>query len=261
MLTNIVSDVRSGKTLWATIVALNEVNYAQKFKLSPRPVLANYKIRLPNWQPLKPESLFRITKPTLVILDEAYAWLESRQSGTSIAKYMSYILFQSGKRGIDFYLTDQVEGSIDTRYRQLMNYRIECENLGVNFGFLYHFTKRIKGGFTMPVNKLLPYSQAEKIFPYYDTFEIVNPIDEELLYKVTQDKDDTVEKVTQIANKMLKKFPPNAWKVAMIENYCLKEKIPKYLVKMLHGEMKTKMAENIYNSTYTKRLKRSESND
>lgn len=261
MLTNIVSDVRSGKTLWATAVAINEVNYAKRFNLPPRPVFANYKIRLPNFKPLKPEDLFQITKPTLVILDEAYAWIESRQSGTPISRYMSYILFQSGKRGIDFYLTDQVEGSIDKRYRLLMNYRIECENLGVNIGFLYHFSKRTKGGFTMPRNKLMPYSWAEKIFPFYDTLEIVNPIDEELLFKVTKSKDETLEQVVEITEKMLKKFPPNAWKVAMIENYCLKEKIPRYMVKMIHGELKTKMAENIYNQTYTNRLKRRESHD
>jgi hypothetical protein len=261
MLTNVVSDVRSGKTLWTTAVAVNEVVYAQRFNLPPRPVLANYKIRLPNWKPLRPELLFTITKPTLVLLDEAYAWLESRQSGTPISRYMSYILFQSGKRGIDFYLTDQIEGSIDTRYRQLLNYRVECENLGVNTGFLYHFTKRVKGGFTMPSNKIMPYSWAEKIFPYYDTLEIVNPIDEELLYKVSQNKENTVERITTIVQKMLLKFPPNAWKIPMIENYCLKEKIPHYMVKMIHGEIKTKIAENIYNSTYTKRLKRRETHD
>lgn len=125
-LTNVVSDVRQGKTLWTTIVAINEYNHAFRNRYTPRPLFANYKINLPNWHPLKPETLFAINKKryprSLVLLDEAYAWIESRGSGSSnLNKFMSYILFQSGKRGIDFMLTDQIEGTIDTRYRQLLN--------------------------------------------------------------------------------------------------------------------------------------------
>jgi hypothetical protein len=99
----------------------------------------------------------------------------------------------------------------------------------------------------------MPYSWAQKIFPYYDTLEIVNPIDDELLYKVTQDKDDTIEVVQSIVDDMISIFPPNAWKLSMIENYCLKNKHPKYLAKLIHGEMKVKIAENIYKSTYRKK--------
>jgi hypothetical protein len=223
--------------------------------------MANYKIRLPNWKPLKPESLFSVNKPTLVILDEAYAWLESRQSGTPIARYMSYILFQSGKRGIDFYLTDQIEGSIDTRYRQLLNFRIECENLGVNVGFFYHFTKRTKGGFSMPVDKVLPYSVAEKVFPYYDTLEIINPIDEELLFKVSESKESTVEVVDDIVEKLLDKYPANIIKKGMISDYCLRERKPHYLVELVYNRIRTKIADELYKQPYEKRLKRADDHD
>jgi hypothetical protein len=260
-LTNIVSDVRSGKTLWATIVALTERSYAIARGFEPRPVYANYKIDIPNWHPLKPEKLFTIDKPTLVILDEAWAWLESRQSGTPIHLYMSYILFQSGKRGIDIILTDQIEGTIDTRYRQLLNYRVQCENLGEGIGFIYYFQRRTKGGFTEPTVKFLPYEIAEKVFPFYNTFEIINPIDESLLFKISDNKDDTVELVKGIVKEMLKKFPAGAWKLPMIENYCMKKKHPKYLVKIIHGEMRTKMAEQIYNKANRKSLKRVDDDD
>lgn len=259
--TNVVSDVRSGKTLWITATAINEYRWAKTHGYKPRPVLANYKINLPNFKPLKPEMLFNIQEPSLINLDEAWSWLESRQSGTPIHLFMSQILFQSGKLGIDIQMTDQIEGSIDVRYRKMMNYRVECENLGSNVGFVYYFSKRVRGGFTRSITKFMPYSVAKQIFPYYDTFEKINSMDESLLYKVSSDKTDEMDTIAEIVEEMIKKFPPNAWKVSMVENYCVKNNIPRYRAKLIYGELKIKMAENIYNATYTNRLKRRESHD
>jgi hypothetical protein len=260
-LTNIVSDVRSGKTLWATILALTEKSYANARGFEPRPVLANYKIEIPNWRSLRPQMLHNIDYSCLVILDEAWAWLEARRSGTPIHIFMSSILFQSGKTGIDIVLTDQIEGTIDKRYRLLMNYRVECENLGEGVGFIYYFQKRIKGGFTEPTVKFLPYSEAEKVFPFYNTYELINPMDDSLLFKVSDDKEETMEIVSEIVDKMLKIFPAGVWKLPMIENYCLKRKHPKYLVKLIHGELRTKIAEQIYNKAYRKSLKSVDDDD
>src|SRR4030042_4075128 len=134
MLISIEGDVGSGKTLLSTFMAIDD----------PRPVYANYKINIPNFKPLKPEMLWELNKPTLIILDEAYTWLENRTSGKPINRYMSYILFQSRKRGLDFILTDQIVGTIDPRYRWMINFDIQSEVH--EHGFLYQLTKLSRMG-------------------------------------------------------------------------------------------------------------------
>lgn len=252
MLVNYVGDVGSGKTLMTTGLAMSD----------SRLVLANYNIKIPNFKPLKPEMLLTLdeSQPALVILDEAYAWLESRRSGTPMPIYMSYILFQSRKRFIDILMTDQIEGTIETRYRQMLNWRVECYAEG-ELGFSYHFYKRARGGFRGPFRKFLPMNKAEPIFPYYDTLEIVEPMDKELIYKISEDKVETVDKVDEIVDAILKKLPLNAVKKAVVADYCLRNKHPHYLVELVYNRIKTKIAENIYYPTYTKRLKRSEAHD
>jgi hypothetical protein len=249
MLVNFVGDVGSGKTLFTTGLALNET----------RQVLANYELKIPNYVKLKPEMLFdEKLPPSLVILDEAYAWLESRKSGTPMPIYMSYILFQSRKRFIDILMTDQLEGTIETRYRQMLNWRVEC-NEEKGLGFSYYFFKRARGGFLGPFRYFLPLQNAEKIFPFYNTLEIIDPMDKELIYKISEDKQETVDVVDSIVEEILSKFPLNAVKKAVIADYCLRNKHPHYLVELVFNRIKTKIAENIYYPTYNKRLKRGES--
>lgn len=249
MLVNFVGDVGSGKTLFTTGLALGET----------RQVLANYNIKIPNFVKLKPEMLFdENLPPSLVILDEAYAWLESRRSGTPMPIYMSYILFQSRKRFIDILMTDQLEGTIETRYRQMLNWRVECsEEKGM--GFSYYFFKRARGGFLGPFKYFLPLQNAEKIFPFYDTLEIIDPMDKELVYKISEDKQETVDIVDDIVAEILKKIPPTAVKKGLVADYCLRNKHPHYLVELVFNAIKTKIAENIYYPSYTNKLKRGES--
>ena len=250
MLTNAVGDVGSGKTLLMTGMALRDT----------RQVLANYKIRIPNWKQLKPEMLFTLDKPSLVLIDEAYIFLESRRSGTAMPIYMSYILFQSRKRGIDIVLSDQIEDTIEKRYRLMMNRRIECENLG-DMGFLYYVSDRVRGGFTIPRRFFLPIESAEVLFPLYDTLQIINPIDEKMLYTISEDKEETIEKVDRIVAEILKKVPPTAVKKGLVADYCLRNKEPHYLVELVFNSIKTKIAENIYYPSYRNKLKRAETDD
>jgi hypothetical protein len=249
MLANFVGDVGSGKTLFTTGLAMRDT----------RQVLANYNIKIPNYKKLKPEMLFdENLPPSLIILDEAYAWLESRRSGTPMPIYMSYVLFQSRKRFMDILMTDQLEGTIETRYRQMLNWRIECDAEN-DIGFSYYFYKRVRGGFIGPFHQFLPMENATRIFPYYDTLEIIDPMDKELIYKISEDKQETVDVVDGIVDEILKKFPLNAVKKAVVADYCLRNKHPHYLVELVFNRIKTKIAENIYYPTYNKRLKRGES--
>jgi len=249
-LTVIEGPVGSGKTLLMTGLAARE----------ERQVLANYTIRIPHWKQLKPEMLFTLTTPSLVLMDEAYIWLEARRSGTPMPIYMSYILFQSRKREIDIVLGVQLEDTVETRYRQMVDRRIECQSVG-GMGFLYYVSDRVRGGFSRPARYFLPWENAKVLFPLYDTLQIISPIDDQMLYRISEDKIETVDRVDKIVEEILKKFPLNAVKKGVVSDYCLRNKQPHYLVDLVFNSIKTKIAENIYYPTYKNRLKKAENHD
>jgi hypothetical protein len=170
----ISGDVGSGKTLLETEFALT----------SKLPVLANYDIgdfsinpdgtkklikRHPNIQLLDIGNLFHLPYPKCrVLLDEAYAYLESRVSMSKLNQYMSYILFQSRKRGIDFILTAQLTNSIDNRFNNLCDLNIVAQQ--IKGGFRYFVTN----GVTIKI-LFMPYKKAEKIWNKYDTAQVIMP--------------------------------------------------------------------------------------
>ena len=228
-LISVIGDVGSGKTLFATYIALHD----------PRKVYSNYKIKRKKWELLKPETLVKLQSESLVIIDEAYAWLESRLSGRNINLYLSYILFQSRKRKMDIILTEQLESTIDVRYRNMINYEVICEK-DVD-GFHYQL---LKYGRKNGMAKLfMPYSVAEKIFPKYNTLELINPIDENMIFDIAEDKDDYVKTIDKTVNKLLKKAPPKAWKKGMVEDYCLRNRLPKAFVQYIYNAIQAKRLE------------------
>ena len=98
MLVSVLGDIRVGKTLFTSILA----------KYSYGKVYANYKLDIPQYYKLEPTDLFKLPNNCEVFIDEAYTWLEARTSGADLNKCSSYILFQSGKRTINIYLTAQL---------------------------------------------------------------------------------------------------------------------------------------------------------
>jgi len=107
-------------------------------------------------------------KKCKVIIDEAYAYLESRVSMSKLNLYMSYILFQSRKRGIDIIVTAQLAGTIDHRFIDLSDTMIGAKQ--VRDGFLYIITD----GRTTQFKKI-KFADAERIWGRYDTTEVVLP--------------------------------------------------------------------------------------
>jgi hypothetical protein len=224
VLISFVGDVGSGKTLGATICACGD----------DRDIYSNYEIRLPNWHNLQPETLFKLgDKPSLVIIDEVYIWLESRQSGTPLSKYLSYILFQSRKRYIDFIITAQLEHSYDRRFREMTTYTVLSQAIP-EFGFQYLIFHRLLGEYQEPTPMFLPFEIAELFYPLYDTLQLVSPIDEKLIYQVSTDKADTVELVDTIANEIMDKAGKRKITKGAVSDYCLRNGHPKYVVNLVY---------------------------
>ena len=70
-LTSIIGKLGSGKTFLA-------VYLATKLK---RPIISNFKLHIPNYEPLELFDLIELKPHTNVFIDEAYAWLDCRTSG------------------------------------------------------------------------------------------------------------------------------------------------------------------------------------
>jgi len=225
-----LGDVGSGKTLLATILACYD----------ERPILSNYEIKLPRWKRLQPELLNNVHEPTVVIVDEAYTWLESRRPGTPISLYMGYILFQSRKRGIDFIVTDQIDGVIDTRFRQMVNYTILCQVIP-EIGFNYLIFKKSFYGYSEPGEFTVPFEMAELFYPMYDSWELISPIDNQLLLKVSSDKGDTVKHVDGLADELISKVDAKRISMAVVSDFCIRKNEPHYIAKMVYGAIKGRL--------------------
>ena len=228
MLISIEGDVGSGKTLLATFIASTD----------SRKVYSNYKLNIPNFSPLKPETLWNLNEPSLVLLDEAYSWLESRTSGKDVNRYMSYVLFQSRKRGLDFILTEQLVGTIDLRYRGMINWVIQAEAFELGFEYLCYKVTR-KGVFG-PARLVMSNRIAERIFPLYDTFEKVDPLDTDMLFKISQDKGEIIKQIDVVRDILIKEYgSPQKISLGNVRDYCLRNSFPKPYVQSVYDAIKS----------------------
>ena len=105
-----------------------------------------------------------------VFIDEGYTWLESRISGSKLNKLISYLLFQSGKRGLDIYITAQLFSTVDLRFREQSSLIIYCKKVKDNFYYTIH--NRETGTYKQFI---MTKEIAEQYFPLYDTYEIIEP--------------------------------------------------------------------------------------
>lgn len=108
----------------------------------------------------------------LVVIDEAYLWLDSRRSMSKENVNVSYVVLQSRKRGFDVLYIAQVRSSVDLRLRELSEIWVYCEKRGDGF----HYTVIWRGMNAKIMHEFLSKKAAEKVFPYFDTREIVSPV-------------------------------------------------------------------------------------
>lgn len=191
-LASVYGDLGSGKTLLLTYIAAHvEENI---------PILANYTLRLPNYRPLEPEMLYDLKYDrALVLIDEAYTWLESLVTGSKINRYWSYILFQSRKRGLEMFITAQLPRTINIRFKEMSEINVYC--MRIREGFKY-IVEREKMGEIYYKSYVLPFAKAEKYYPLYDTLQIVRPpnVQELGMEFVLQDQ----EKLMKLVDKAVK---------------------------------------------------------
>ena len=237
MLILVRGDVGSGKTLWATGYALDDW----------RALYANYRIRRKGWHDLKPEVLITLDEePSLIIMDEGYTWLESRTSSSHLNRYLSYILFQSRKRQMDIIITAQLSRSIDVRFRLMANFDVYCE--ATDDGFYYEITKLSARRIYQPLRYLLPFEEAEKIYPKYETYEKI-PIDKNLIEDISTDKSEVIEEVDIVVEKLLKIAPARKWTKGAVTDYCLRNDIARHraelIINAIKGQSLMDMATNI----------------
>jgi hypothetical protein len=215
-LTALVGDLGAGKTLFLTNQAIED----------DRPVYSNYEIKIDRYHALTPEMLVDIEGPALIIIDDAYDWLESRLSGRDINRYFSYVYFQSRKRGLEFMISIQLLSTIDLRYRDMITYLVLAEKIE-DVGFQYTIVKN-----TMRQQKakvlFLPYENAEELFPMYNSWEYMPTIDAELMSKVieaTNPEGLNIE-VANMAREIITKNPNKKITKGFVKDYLIQNKKP-----------------------------------
>lgn len=198
MLVIISGNVGSGKTLLMTIFALSSqtAHIVSNYKLHPR-VDMNKTVSAFDMLPfVKCEY-----ESCLILLDEAYTYLESRTSGAEQNRLMSYVLFQSRKKDVDMYLTVQLKSTIDVRFRELADIYIECQtrNPKSREDFVYCLHKG-------PKSKVIriKFADALPFMQLYDTYEVVtsDTAHDDSTYSQFMTEADRVKMVTALSTEI-----------------------------------------------------------
>jgi len=185
MLIGISGNIRSGKTLIATIlgyilIKFGDVvysNYWTKFSILKSPLdLIN----------------FNIDKGDL-ILDEIHTMIDSRLNSQA-GRYISYFITQSGKREINIIYTTQSFMMVDKRLRELTHIKILCHNYKTKFK--YQIFKLQDDGINYKYIRslYLSHEKAKLYFDLYDTKEIIFAPD------VSSESTITLDEIKQILN-------------------------------------------------------------
>jgi hypothetical protein len=226
-LTIVLGGLGAGKTLFTTIMGCHE---------QVRPVYANYHIRCPKFAEFDLHTFLRGEYANcIIILDEAYVYLESRSSGRLLNKVLSYVLFQSRKMGMDIILTAQLNSSLDVRFRELVDFVVRCRASSDGFHYTITFlaTNHTKQFF-------LPTPCARTYFPKYDTMERVEPVEEmdkvlEITTSPQQKLKDAESFAVQVLDTIEAEFGPGQRPThALVDFYCQQMETPAYLWEMVY---------------------------
>jgi hypothetical protein len=208
-------------------------------------LLSNYEIRKDDrYEDLFPEMLMdKSLHDAIILLDEVYAWLESRTSGRDINRYMSYILFQARKKDIDFYMTEQLLSTVDLRYRDMIDFEVRCKAVP-NYKHPVGFQYRIIDVLEKKIYPMyLTIDAASKYFSYYDSYQPISPIDDEMMVKISKNKTSIIEEIDGIVDYLMNEGPnPGKISKGVVSDYCLRNGYPKSYVDMAHNALKARLA-------------------
>lgn len=217
----ILGNLGTGKTLFLVILATS----------LKRLIYSNFKLHLDNYRKLELIDFIDLETNVNVFIDEAYAWIDSRTSGSAVNRYCSYIILQSRKTFTDVFLTAQLFGTLDVRFRLQSNVIVYCQKVGsmkynniiVPEKFVYTILNRetnVSQNFELDFNDAIPY------FKLFDTLEIVDSNEKESLeyYLIKDNKKRLKNKVFEYVNALnmsdikIKKLTHSSLKFALLVN-------------------------------------------
>lgn len=217
-LTSVIGNLGSGKTLYLA-------RFSTKLK---RPIYSNFKLHRPNYRPLDLVDLIGLENNVNIFIDEAYAWIDSRVSGSAVNRYCSYVILQSRKTFTDVFITAQMFSTVDIRFRIQSNILIKCKAIGkqkfykaiVPIKFRYITINRENNARKI---QELYFDDAIKYFNTYDTLEIIDSSEREALefYLIVKNPRRLKEKVISIAKSIdsdVNKITHPSVKFAMLMN-------------------------------------------
>ena len=204
MLWIILGDYGSGKTLYMVLEAVS----------SKKDVLGNFTIKgLKNYQKIDIMDLKDIGFGKLILLDEMQTWLESRTSMSFRNRYITNIVDESRKRGIDVFGTAHLFTSIDIRFRSNCHRIIKCSRVGQKDNSwgrdvdYRDFKYETLNTYNFKVRKKrLPYQKAEPYFKLYDTLELIKyPNQQDIEFEVRKDDPKELYKYLNTVAKKIQK--------------------------------------------------------
>jgi len=195
-LMDIYGDRGTGKTLLMAYFAVkaNEMNI---------PVIADYKLELPNFKPLQVDELLQLKYDTALIqFDEFDVYMNNRRSMSNLSLFINHTIKQSRKRSLDIMSSTQLLDTIDWRFTELTNISIIAYGvIEVKKKEFFRYDIVFKSIFGNRIRKLLiPSDFMASIWDKYDTDEpIITSEVKDLALEVSDQKklNSEVERVTQ----------------------------------------------------------------
>lgn len=174
----VCGNIREGKTIFLMYLSwcLHVWNMAVPENLRV-PIYSNFTIKYPEVQKIEVDKLLDLEGITygFMPLSELYTWLESRVSSSLLSRYVSYFIFQSGKRGVDVCGDAQLGSTVDLRFFELSHILAIARKNEVERKFTYQFAVRCGVGVKM-CSRDLSFDTASKFWNDYDTHEPVKPV-------------------------------------------------------------------------------------
>lgn len=228
MLIVVNGNLGSGKSLFLTIYAM----------MSKRKVVSNFHLER-NYEKFNIQDFIKAKyEDCVILLDEAYQYIDSRNSMLEINQLFSYILFQSRKKNVELFVCSQLISTIDIRFRSLADCVIYCEKDRDGFMYTIFAPNNPKESFV----SILPYDKAKQFFKYYNTNEIIfesKPTD--LKYISPEEKIEIMEKLSSQVIKEFKKSKNEKFSRSFVHVFCMKQGIDKSVITDLYNYTKVRL--------------------
>ncbi len=245
MLTIVYGNMGFGKTLFTTAIA----------KLINSKVVSNYCLKFPFTVFELNDFIDGKYENCMVLLDEAYNYLEARLSGSNLKnKFMSYMLFQSRKKGLEIILTSQLMSTLDLRYRNLADTFVYCKGVSLK-GFEYIIFNR---QLNRTAQIYLPLEMAKTIFPLYDTNEVIEPEKSQNDISSFMSNEKRNETVERIALEIMKEYNNKKISTYLVKDYMFKHDFASTLNSLVYSRIKSKQRELLVDVKAEKKKKTKE---